>query len=93
LRGLRAHSGFYAARFGRPAGAVWPGLVVMRWRSYLAFQRAAAAFLAISARLALDSLAALALPPLRPPMRPMATAVGFFEDKGKVRVLRKPPAA
>jgi hypothetical protein len=29
-------------------------------------------------RLAADNLAALALPPFRPPMRPRATAAGFF---------------
>lgn len=42
------------------------------------FQRAAAAFLAIWARLAGLRLAALALPPLRPPRRPKATAAGFL---------------
>src|SRR5687768_17379522 len=42
------------------------------------FQRAAAAFLAISARRFLDRDAARALPPFSPPFRPSATAAGSF---------------
>lgn len=41
-------------------------------------QRAAAAFLAISERLAELSFAARALPPFNPPRRPSVTAAGFF---------------
>jgi len=41
-------------------------------------QRASAAFLAIFLRLAGVRLSALALPPFNPPMRPSATAAGFF---------------
>src|SRR5258707_15848173 len=40
-------------------------------------QRVAAALRAIVLRSAGESLAALALPPLRPPSRPRATAAGF----------------
>src|SRR5262249_12284253 len=39
---------------------------------------ARAAFLALAVRCACVSLAALALPPLRPPRRPKATAAGFL---------------
>src|ERR1039457_5859772 len=46
--------------------------------SGLAFQRAAAAFLAMADRLAGLRAAARALPPLSPPLRPNATAAGFF---------------
>src|SRR5713101_8016934 len=42
------------------------------------FHRVLAAFLAISDRFFADSLAALALPPLRPPRRPSSTARGSF---------------
>ena len=42
------------------------------------FQRAAAAFCAISLSFFLLSLAARALPPFNPPSRPSATAAGFF---------------
>jgi hypothetical protein len=41
-------------------------------------QRAFAAFLAIALRFLADSFAALAFPPFSPPMRPRATAAGFF---------------
>ena len=41
-------------------------------------QRAAAAFRAMALRCSGVSLAARALPPLRPPRRPRATAAGFF---------------
>ena len=44
----------------------------------LAFQRARAAFLAMSERRFALRLAALALPPFDPPSRPSATAAGFF---------------
>jgi hypothetical protein len=43
-------------------------------------QRAAAAFLAISARLRGESFSARALPPFDPPSLPSATAAGFFDD-------------
>lgn len=46
------------------------------------FQRAAAAFFAISDRRFFDSLAALALPPFKPPSRPSSTAAGFFSGGG-----------
>ena len=41
-------------------------------------QRALAALRAISLRSSAVSFAARALPPLRPPRRPSATALGFF---------------
>lgn len=43
-------------------------------------QRDLAAILAISDLFFGESLSALALPPLRPPNRPRATAAGFFSD-------------
>ena len=48
----------------------------------VASHRAFAAFLAIAFRLAGVSDAALALPPFNPPMRPRATAAGFFSGCG-----------
>lgn len=42
----------------------------------------AAAFFAIALRLAGDSAAARAFPPLAPPSLPSATAAGFFVDSG-----------
>ena len=41
-------------------------------------QRARAPFFAMEDRFAADSFVARALPPLRPPKRPSATAAGFF---------------
>src|SRR6266498_5404947 len=53
-------------------------------KSYLfAFaQRATAAFFALALRCFLVILAARALPPLSPPIRPKATAWGFFSGSG-----------
>src|SRR5437870_4477269 len=56
------------------------GSASSRW-SYLD-QRAFAAFLADIFLCLSESLAALALPPLRPPSLPKATAAGFFPSSG-----------
>jgi len=56
------------------------------WSTYqeceVPFQRAAAAFFAISDRCSAVSFAALAAPPFAPPSRPSATAAGFFPASG-----------
>ena len=57
--------------------AVYWGRRVEDW-IYGRFQRAFAAFLAISSLLLAESLAILAFPPFSPPRRPRATAAGFF---------------
>lgn len=53
-----------------------------------AFQRAFAAVLAIAERSSDDSFAALALPPLRPPFLPRATAAGFLAIVSLFRMRR-----
>jgi hypothetical protein len=60
-------------------------LCVTKWVPYWprslpgrSFQRARAAFLALAARSSAVMLAARAGPPFLPPLRPRATAAGFF---------------
>lgn len=48
----------------------------------LGFQRARAAFLALSARSSAVIFAARAFPPFAPPSFPSATAAGFFSRSG-----------
>ena len=53
-------------------------------------QRIAAAFRAISDRSFADSLAARALPPLRPPLRPSPTAAGSYHAQQRLELLSLP---
>lgn len=61
-----------------PHSLVWQRK--QNWLAYLGRfrHRARAALRAISFRLAFESLAARAFPPLAPPSEPKATAAGFF---------------
>src|SRR5260370_38212479 len=64
----------------------------VRYR-YFCFQRAEAASLAISLRWSGVSREGLTTPPLRPPLRPRATAWGFLRRLRAFLGVKEPPIA